>query len=117
MQIGPTFIHGSKTFESYFKLPSGMLKLNKKLKDIRAYGTDSEVNISESCTSCFQKGYHLLCDINMRDNITSNLTELHISGALARSFIGDIFGRVIGSYKHKGLVDVHLFSERGHAPL
>ena len=59
--LGPTLIHSRKTFESYFSLPSVMLRLKLELANFRASGTYGEKNLFEGISTCFNKADHLLC--------------------------------------------------------
>ena len=105
VMIGPILLHQKKTFESYFKLPSGMIQECPELKNLKVFGTDGEVSLSNAFEACFDKAHHLLCDIHMKDNIKSKLTSLHISGHTAEEYITEIFGRQENDLRHKGLVD------------
>ena len=68
--LGPTLIHSRKTFESYFSLPSVMLRLKLELANFRASGTYGEKNLFEGISTCFNKADHLLCWIHVKDNIS-----------------------------------------------
>ena len=105
VMIGPILIHHKKGFDSYFQLPSGMVRYDKELVNIKCFGTDGEVNVSEALQSVFTGGYHLLCDIHMRDNIEKKMSELGIAGDAKSNIINDIFGEVVEDLKIKGLVD------------
>ena len=43
--LGPTTIHTRKEYQSYFSLPSEMLRLESKLAGMRVFGSDSEKNV------------------------------------------------------------------------
>ena len=103
--LGPALIHQRRLFDSYFQLPSGMLKYCPDLKNLLAYGSDGEKNITDSFDTCFSGAKHLLCDLHMKDNIKQKLLNLNISTNESKIFMDDIFGIQIGQSKRAGLVD------------
>lgn len=46
-----------------------------------------------------------MCDIHMKDNISSKLAELGIPAVVAEEFRIDIFGKKIGINRQPGLID------------
>lgn len=80
VMIGPALIHYQKAFDSYFQLPANMLRYHKALSGLKCIGTDGEVNVYEALKSVFHDANHLLCDIHVRDNIETKLTDLGIKG-------------------------------------
>ena len=103
--LGPALIHQRRLFDSYFQLPSGMLKYCSDLKNLLAYGSDGEKNITDSFDTCFSGAKHLLCDLHMKDNIKSKLFNLDIGPDVSKTYMEDIFGVQIGHVKKIGLVD------------
>ena len=103
--IGPALIHQGRLFDSYFSLPSNMIKYNPNLQGLLVYGSDGEQNLSDAFDSCFPKSKHLLCDIHMKDNIKRKLCNLGINGKEAQEFLKDIFGKQVQTQKIPGLVD------------
>lgn len=103
--IGPALIHQRRLFDSYFTLPSNMIKYNPKIQGVLVYGSDGEKNLSDAFDSCFTTSKHLLCDIHMKDNIKRKLSDLNIKGHISKEYIYDIFGKQIQSEKVPGLVD------------
>lgn len=80
-----------------------MVRLEPKLAKIKAYGTDGKKCVYEALRSCFGEGIHLLCWIHVKDNIKKKLSEL---GCKNKSeYIREIFGKVSGDVKVKGLLD------------
>ena len=100
----PTMIHSSKTFESCFSLPSDMLRLKPELANLRAFGTDGEKKLFEAISTCFNKADHLLCWIQVKDNISQKLESLCIE--TPNEYICEIFGKTSGTTKVKRLLDV-----------
>ncbi|MES9879681.1 MAG: hypothetical protein ABW185_02225 [Sedimenticola sp.] len=94
--LGPALIHQRRLFDSYFSLPSTMLKYCPDLQRLIVYGSDGEKNITDSFDTCFPFSKHLLCDIHMKDNIVKKLTDLHIVGDPATSYMSDIFENKLG---------------------
>ena len=106
VMIGPSIIHCHKTYESYFLLPSDMLRVEPKLQQLKVYGTDGETGLFNVFKACFLNADHLLCTIHAKDNIRRKCDQLGID---AKSFIKDIFGLKSGEIKVAGLIDC--FSE------
>ena len=102
VMIGPTIIHCHKTFESYYTLPSNIIRFKPSTRKLKAFGTDDERNVYEAMKSCFSDADHLLCSIHMLDNIKSKCVDLKIDSA---AFVSEIFGVKSGEVKVKGLVD------------
>jgi len=101
--IGPVLIHSSKTFESYFTLPSTMIRLRPGLSDLKTFGTDDEANVYKAMGTCFLKSNHLLCFIHGKDNISEKLSQLGAEDV--DKYVEEIFGVKVGDTKVKGLVD------------
>lgn len=69
------------------------------------YGTDGEKALAEGFGRPLPYALHLLCDIHMKDNISSKLAELGIPAEISQEFRTDIFGKTIGINKQPGLID------------
>ena len=82
-----------------------MIKYNRNLQKILAFGTDGEKALSDAFTTVLPFATHLLCDIHLRDNCKSKLSQLNIPTQTSNQFLEDIFGQIHGSEKQKGLVD------------
>ncbi|XP_057311379.1 uncharacterized protein LOC130649165 [Hydractinia symbiolongicarpus] len=102
VMLGPTLIHSHKTFDSYYTLPSNLVRLKPSLAHLKAFGTDGEKNVYESLKSTFKEAKHLLCAIHMKDNILKKCADLGIASDL---YIIEIFGKKVGNTKVKGLMD------------
>ncbi|KAK3735225.1 hypothetical protein QZH41_000224 [Actinostola sp. cb2023] len=83
VRIGPTLINHKKEAASYYELASTMVKLNANIQNVLVYGTDGEKALAEGFGRPLPFALHLLCDIHMKDNIISKLSELSISGKAA----------------------------------
>ena len=91
--FGPMFIHAEKNFESYHYFFSTLLKMEPKLADIIAVGTDGEQAITKALRAVFGEGFiHLRCFIHMKDNILRKLGEFLLPERIRNEIIRDLFG-------------------------
>ncbi|XP_028411673.1 uncharacterized protein LOC114534428 [Dendronephthya gigantea] len=111
VRVGPVLVHNRKKSSSYHELPSTMIKLNPATRNTLVYGTDGEKAVSDAFGSCLPNAKHLLCDLHMRDNISSKLHELGIRGEVAKSIVLDVFGRRVGGERIPGLIDTASVSD------
>ena len=105
VRIGPTLLHHRKEAASYYELASTMVKLHAPTQNVLVYGTDGEKALSEGFGRPLPFALHLMCDIHMKDNIDSKLTELGIRAPVAEEYRADIFGKNVGSNRRPGLID------------
>lgn len=103
--LGPTLIHHQKTFESFFELPANILRFQPDAAKLKAFGTDSEINLYKPWETLLPKSHHLLCDLHMKENVQSKLTKLGITREIAKTFMTDVFGKEVGDEREPGLVD------------
>ena len=80
--LGPALLHGEKTFESYFTLPSTLMRLKPEIGNLRTFGTDGEINLYQAMNACFKQPNHLLCWILVKDSISKKLSKLKITNPL-----------------------------------
>ena len=59
VMLGPTIIHTRKEYQSYFSLPSEMLRLKPKLAGMRVFGSDSERNVYKPFSNLFPTAIRL----------------------------------------------------------
>ena len=104
VQIGPALIHHKKVASSYYELSSTMIKLNANTQNVLAYGTDGEKALGEGFGRPLPYAQYSLCDLQMKDNITSKMNELGIRGKASEVIVSDIFGKDIGSKRVPGLI-------------
>ena len=102
--LGPLLVHQQK-FSSFHFFVSTLVSLNQALKDIRAFGTDSEVELYKAFKLQLLNAIHLLCFHHFRANISAKLASLCIPPSMAKKFIHDIFGKMTGDVHESGLVD------------
>ena len=105
VMVGPILIHQKKSFDSYFKLTSSIIQEKPSMKDLKVFGTDGDVCLSQACEASFSKAEHLLCDIHMYDNISKKLQSLNIPKDVSKTVLCDIFGIIRHDTKVPGLVD------------
>ena len=67
--LGPSLIHSHKTHDSYYTLPSNIMRFCKDLKSIFVIGSDDESALYGPFKECFPSAEHLLCTIHMKDDI------------------------------------------------
>ena len=75
-----------------------MIKLHAPIQNVLVYGTDGEKALAEGFGRPLPYALHLMCDIHMKDNISSKLAELGIPAVVAEEFRNDIFGK---KYRNK----------------
>lgn len=81
-----------------------MVKLHAPSQNALVYGTDGEKALSEGFGRPLPFALHLMCDIHMRDNIDSKLSQLGIRAPVSEEYQTDIFGKNIGSIRIAGLI-------------
>ena len=103
VMLGPILIHTINSFESYFTLPSTLIRLRPSYTSLKAFGTDGKLNVSSAFNSWFNKAQHLLCWIHKRENIENKLSKLQVKDK--NIYIEEVFGKTSGNIKIKGLLD------------
>ena len=103
IMLGPIQIHTNKSFESYFTLPSTLIRLRPSYTSLKAFGTDGELNVYSAFKSCFSKAQHLLCWIHAKENIENKLSKLQVKDK--NIYMEEIFGKTSGNITLKGLLD------------
>ena len=61
------------------------------LQDLVAFGTDGEHILSEALSTCFTKTLHLRCFRHFEGNVTSKLSQLHVTDF--RQYLSEILGK------------------------
>ena len=64
--------------DSYFALPSTLLRLQLELISLKIFDTDCKRNIFKSMETRFANAEHLLGWVHMKNSIQKKLTELSI---------------------------------------
>ena len=104
--FGPMLVHTEKTYESYYYFFSTVLKLQPKIADIVAVGTDGEQALVKAVNVAFQdKVVQLRCFVHMKDNIRRYLTDILLPDSVREEIIKYIFGYQQGTMYVKGVLD------------
>ena len=106
--LGPILIYSNKSCDSYFTLPTNLVRLNQNISNLKAFGTDGEKNLFAAFRTCFSEANHLLCTIHVKNNITNKCNDLGIDSS---SYIEEIFGKKVREMKFRGLIDCYTKEE------
>ena len=68
--LGSIHSHSNKSYDSYLTLPTNLVRLNRKISDLKAFGADEEKTLFDAFPTCFSEANHLLYRIHMKGNIT-----------------------------------------------
>ena len=60
VMLGPLSISTSKSYQSYFLLPSEILRLAPALKDMEVFGCDSEANVFKPFVDLFSSATFIM---------------------------------------------------------
>ena len=113
--LGPVLVHQRMDFATFNYFASTLVGLNKKLINLRAFGTDGQESMIEAFSHAFPHSMHLQCFIHFKRNIAEKLKELGIPSSVGDEILADIFGKRCGTVYEEGLVDAISssdFSER-----
>ncbi len=108
---GPMLVHQQMKFASFNYLASCLIDGNKKLRNVQAFGTDGDINLSEALGHNFPFALSLRCFIHFERNLHSKLHDLCIPKKVADEFVRDVFGSREGNTFQEGLVDCKTVSE------
>ena len=88
-------------------LASTLIGFSKKLKDVQAFGTDSDPALIEALSHNFHSAKQLRCYIHLKKNIAEKLRDKGIPSSEAQEFLGDIFAtrKRSGNTHQEELVD------------
>ena len=103
--LGPVLIHQTKTFHAFYYFASTLVHLNPKLKDIRAFGTDGEVELIKAFQMAFTSAVHLRCTNHMKQNVKDKLYSLGMGHSTSKAILTDVFGTQFGTHLVQGLID------------
>lgn len=103
--LGPVLIHKTKTFRPFHYFGSTLIRLNPRLINLKAFGTDGEPELIKAFNVAFPKAVHLRCTNHMRQNVKDKLHSLKIPKDIWNEFLADIFGKQTGSHLEMGLAD------------
>ena len=103
--LGPVLVHQRMEFASFNYFGSTLVGFNKKLRNLRVFGTDGQASMVEAFSHCFPNALHLRCFLHFRKNIKEKMKEYGIPSHVSDEFVADIFGRHSGMKYEEGLVD------------
>jgi len=76
--LGPVLVHQRMQFASFNYFGSTLVGFNKKLRNVRAFGTDGQESMIEAFSHCFPFAFQLRCFIHSKNNIKEKLNECGI---------------------------------------
>ena len=103
--LGPVLVHQRMDFASFNYFSNTLIGFNKKLRNVRAFGTDGQESLIDSFGHSFPMATQLRCFIHAKKNISEKLKEYGFPTSVAQEIICDIFGKHHGSTYCEGLVD------------
>ena len=99
----PAITHAQRMFELYFTLPHNILWHNCNIAELKTFGTDAEVNVSQAFKTSFLNADHLLCWIHSKNYVKRKLADLKLR--FTKKYSNKIFGEKSGNVKVKGLLE------------
>ena len=86
--FGPIFVHTEKNYESYHYFFSTLVKLESRITDIVAVGTDGEIAIVQALKATLHGNtIYLRCFLHMKENIKHKLMDLFIPENVSQEII------------------------------
>ena len=82
-----------------------MKRFNPSVSQLKAYGTDGELALSNAFKQEFPEADHHLCYIHLKRNMESKLTKLGIHGKDQFPFVHDVIGGKVEGTCFHGIVD------------
>ena len=82
-----------------------MIGYNKSLRNVLAFGTDGDKNLTEALGHSFPFAIQLRCFVHFKKNIEEKLRSLGIPRQVSQDILNDIFGKQEGNIRFDGLVD------------
>ena len=104
VMIGPIFIHHDRSESAYMSMASHLRKHCPHLRHLKAFGTDGEAALMNAMTTVFPDATHLLCDIHMRDNVSTQLQKLKVDKKVSDMVLIDLFGKRNGNEREGSLI-------------
>ena len=108
---GPILGLQQMKFASFNYLASVLIDGNKRLRNLQAFGTDVDTNLSEALGHNFPFALSLRCFIHFERNLYSKMHDLGIPKKIADEFVHDVMGSRQGSMHQEGLVGSATVSE------
>lgn len=105
IMVGPMLVHQRMQFSTFNYFASTLIGSNKMLRNVLAFGTDGDKNLTEALGHNFPFALQLRCFLHFKRNVKEKLHDLGIPKNVSQEFLDDIFGKCDGSSKVEGLVD------------
>ena len=102
--LGPMLIHQRKDFSAFNYFASTLVNHDRKLKHIKAFGTDGDPALIEAFSHNFPDALQLRCFIHLKRNTSEKLNS-RFSNSVIQEYLADIFGKTCGNTYQEGLVD------------
>ena len=104
VMAGPIMIHQKKERITYRAFANFIASLKPKLRSIRAFGKDDEVNLYNAFEDEYPNAHHLMCSIHFKNNIKDHLHKIGVDEANVRLILSDLFGEQIRTRFEEGIV-------------
>ena len=105
IMVGPMLVHQRMQFATFNYFASTLIGNNKQLRNVLAFGTDGDKNLTEALGHNFPFALQLRCFIHFKKNVQEKLRDLGLPSHISQLFLDDIFGKHDGNLKIEGLVD------------
>ena len=105
IMIGPMLVHQCMQFATFNYFASTLIGSNKRIRNVLAFGTDGDKNLTEALDHNFPFALQLRCFIHFKKNVQEKLRDLGLPSHTSQQFLDDIFGKQDGNLKIEGLID------------
>ena len=103
--LGPILVHQKVDFSAFNYFASTPVGLEKRLKNVLAFGTDGDRALVEALSHNFPFATQFHCFLHFKKNIQQKLKDFWISLQVAEEYLLDIFGKRVGNTYQESLVD------------
>ena len=103
--IGPMLVHQRMQFATFNYFVSTLIGSNQQMRNVLAFGTDGDKNLTEALGHNFPFALQLRCFIHFKKNVQKKLRDLGLPRHISQQFLDDIFGKHDGNLKIEGLID------------
>ena len=87
--LGPMLVHQRTQFSTFNYFCSTLIGYNKSLRDVLAFGTDGDKNLTEALGHSFPFAIQLRCFVHFQKNIEEKLRSLGIPRQVSQDFFND----------------------------
>ena len=100
--VGPILLNQIKSFDAYNQFFSKLVSLNKDVRGVLAYLTDSEEELYRAMNFSFPQALHLRCFNHFHDNCKDKLKASNVPEQVQKEFLYDVCGRYVEDAWEKG---------------